>query len=63
MSCKQFGIKDAQLRIPFMAGALWADETLIEKVEDILYRKYSDDGDPNQRWKDMKKLIESLKGE
>ena len=34
---------------------------ILEQVEDILYRRYSDDGDPDQRWIDLKNLVEMFK--
>lgn len=34
---------------------------ILEQVEDILYRRYSDDGDPDQRWIDLKNLVELFK--
>lgn len=40
-----------------------AKDRIGEKVEDLVYRRYSDDGDPDQRWIDLKNLAKSLKGE
>ena len=34
---------------------------ILEQVEDILNRRYSDDGDPDQRWIDLKNLVEMFK--
>ena len=38
-----------------------ACKSIVAELEDILYRRYSDDGDPNQRWIDLKKYVEKLK--
>lgn len=38
-----------------------ATRSIVAELEDILYRRYSDDGDQNQRWNDLKKYVESLK--
>ena len=35
---------------------------VLEKIEDIVYRRYSEDGDGTERNKDMIKLIKHLKG-
>ena len=37
-------------------------KAVLEQVENIVYRRYSDDGDPDQRNKDLIKLIQQLKG-
>ena len=42
----------------YEAGA----NAVLEEIEDILYRRYSDDGDPHQRWIDMNKVFKELKG-
>ena len=38
-----------------------ANKSIVVELEDILYRRYSDDGDPNQRWIDLKMYVEKLK--
>lgn len=44
-----------------VAGAKWQKEQMIRQLEDIVYRRYSPDGDSNQRNKDLIKLIQSWK--
>ena len=44
-------------------GYILGANAVLKEFEDIVYRRYSDDGDTNQRNKDLIKLIRELKGE
>lgn len=44
-------------------GYILGANAILKEFEDIVYRRYSDDGDTNQRNKDLIKLIRELKRE
>ena len=54
-------------RCDYLSGIMYGWELgqkdTLEEIENIVYRRYSEDGDGTERNKDMIKLIKRLKGE
>ena len=53
---------NVSMRVGYKIGYEAGANAVIEEIENILYRRYSDDGDPHQRWIDMDKVFKELKG-